>query len=78
MTKDYTTTSDNIAFLALKILQDSSSSKISKVLASSALSNVSGGKLSRSKIEAKASKLLKNRKCCPMTKSLAESILHHA
>lgn len=75
MIKDFTTTSDKIATLALKILQDPNASKMAKELASSALSNVSRGKLTRSKMEAKASKVLKSKKCCEVTKSLADSIL---
>lgn len=70
MTKDYTTTSDKIASLALKILQSPSTSKMAKELASSALSNVSRGKLTRTKMEQKATKVLKNKKCCDETKSL--------
>lgn len=68
-------TSHKIGSLASKTLTDTSSSKIAKALAGSALSQINKGNQTGSSMESKASKVLQSDKYSDTTKSLAASIL---
>ncbi|KGE14736.1 hypothetical protein [Sphingobacterium deserti] len=68
-------TSNKIGSLASKILTDPNSSKISKELAGSALSQMNKGNQTGETMENKASKVLQSDKYSESSKALAGSIL---
>jgi hypothetical protein len=68
-------TSDKLGSLAGKVLSDSNSSNIQKVLAGSVLSQKSPNHQTGAKLEDVASKVLKSEKYNDTTKSLAGSVL---
>lgn len=68
-------TSDSVASLASKIMQDKNASATAKSLAASALAQSSTSKQTGADMEDMASKVLKSKKYNQETKSLAGSIL---
>ncbi len=68
-------TSDAVASVASKVLQDDNASKIQKELAGSALAQHRTGKRTGPEMEEKAAKVLQSEKYSEKTKSLAGSVL---
>ena len=75
MAKNTKTTSNSIASVAAKVLQNENSSQIAKELAGSALSQKNKGNQTGSAMEEKAAKVLNSTKYSDETKSLAASVL---
>jgi len=67
--------SEEIAALAAKTLQDDNASKIQKSLAASVLSQSGTDKVTGSEIETKAARALQSEHSADLTKTLAASVL---